>query len=83
MKFFTCFPITFEDPDLLGFFITLKIYNITGREIATLVNEKLNPGIYEVDWNASQYPSGIYFYKIEANGNNQNFTKTMKALLIK
>ena len=44
--------------------ITLKIYDILGREVATLVNEKLNPGTYEVEWDASNYPSGIYFYKL-------------------
>jgi len=44
----------------------LVVYNILGKEITTLVNENLSPGSYVVDWDGSAYPSGIYFYKIEA-----------------
>jgi photosystem II stability/assembly factor-like uncharacterized protein len=42
--------------------VSLKIYDITGREIQTLVNEKLNPGIYEVTFDGSNLSSGVYFY---------------------
>ncbi len=59
--------------------ILLKIYDITGREIETLVNEKQSPGTYEVSWDASQYSSGVYFFRIEA----ENFTDTKRMLLIK
>jgi len=58
---------------------TLKIFDILGREVATLVNEQLAPGTYEVDWNASEYPSGIYFYKLTAG----NFTAAKKLILLK
>lgn len=44
--------------------VLLKVYDIRGREIATLVNEQLTPGIYEAKWNADGYPSGIYFYQL-------------------
>ena len=47
----------------------MKIYDILGREVATLVNEKQKPGYYEVEWDASKNSSGIYFYRITA-GNN-------------
>jgi photosystem II stability/assembly factor-like uncharacterized protein len=42
----------------------LKIYDAIGREIETLVNENLNPGTYEIQWNASKYSSGVYFYSL-------------------
>ncbi|MFA5405267.1 MAG: right-handed parallel beta-helix repeat-containing protein [Ignavibacteria bacterium] len=59
--------------------VILKIYNIIGKEIATLVNEKQSPGIYEINWDASNYSSGIYFYRITAGG----FTDTKKLILMK
>ena len=57
----------------------LIIYDALGREVATLVNEKLSTGSYEVDWNGSGYPSGVYFYRVEA----EEFIETRKMLLIK
>jgi hypothetical protein len=58
---------------------TLKVYNALGGEIQTLVNEQLSPGIYQVDWNASRFSSGIYFYKLISG----NFTETKKMVLMK
>lgn len=49
--------------------VVLKIYDVLGRETATLVNEEMKPGKYEVEWNAANYPSGIYFYSLSAGGN--------------
>lgn len=46
--------------------VTLKIYDVLGRIVATLVNEKLNPGTYKVEFKGNDYPSGVYFYKLEA-----------------
>jgi hypothetical protein len=60
-------------------FVSLKIYDVLGREVATLINEEKAAGNYEVIFNAKNYPSGIYFYKI----NSGNFTDTKKMLLIK
>lgn len=59
--------------------ITLKIYDITGKEIETLVNELQSPGTYEVNWNASKYSSGTYFYRIEAG----DYSETKSMLLVK
>jgi PKD repeat protein len=59
--------------------VKLKIYDITGREIITLVNEQLKPGTYEVGWDASQYTSGVYFYRLTAG----EFTDTKRMLMIK
>ena len=60
-------------------FVTLKIYDILGREIKTLVNEKQSPGTYEVIFDGSGFPSGIYFCRINAG----NFSDIKKMLLIK
>jgi len=60
-------------------YVTLKIYDALGREIATLINEKLAPGTYEVEWNGSNYPSGVYFYRLITD----NFSETKKMLMIK
>jgi len=57
---------------------TLKIYDILGNEVTTLVNGKLNPGSYKVEFNASNLSSGIYFYRIIASG----FTETKKMILL-
>jgi photosystem II stability/assembly factor-like uncharacterized protein len=59
--------------------VKLKVYNILGNEIATLVNNKMQPGIYEVQFNANQLPSGVYFYKLTAG----NYSETKKMMLIK
>ena len=60
-------------------FVKLIVYNILGREVATLVNEKLNAGSYEFEWNASEYPSGVYFYKLITDA----FVETKKMVLLK
>jgi len=57
----------------------LIIYDILGREIATLVNNNLKPGTYEADWNASNYPSGVYFYKLITD----SYSETKKMVLMK
>jgi predicted acyl esterase len=59
--------------------VLLRVYNILGKEIATLVNEKLQPGTYKVKFDGSNLPSGIYFYKLET----ENYRETRKMLLIK
>ena len=55
------------------------IFDILGREITALVNEELKPGIYEVEWDASNYPSGVYYYTLLAG----DFKETRKMVLIK
>jgi len=58
---------------------TLKIYDVLGNEVATLVNEFRNAGSYEVDFNASALSSGVYFYKLQAG----LFVQTKKMVLMK
>ena len=60
-------------------FVSLKIYDILGREIRTLVNEEKSPGNYEVEFYGSNLSSGIYFYRIQAGG----FNETKKFILLK
>jgi hypothetical protein len=59
--------------------VSLKVYDILGREVATLVNEEKPAGEYEVEFNAVNLPSGIYFYQIRAG----NFSETKKMVLIR
>jgi hypothetical protein len=60
-------------------FVTLKVYDVVGNEIATLVNEQKPAGSYELQFDASSLTSGVYFYQLKAS----NFIQTKKMLLIK
>jgi hypothetical protein len=74
-------------------FVSLKVYDILGNEVATLVNEEKHPGTYEVEFNSSfikhhpssgistrgGYASGIYFYQLRAG----NFVETKKMVLLR
>ena len=60
-------------------YVRLIVYDILGKEAATLVNEKLIAGSYEVDWIASNYHSGVYFYKIKSG----DYVNVKKMLLVK
>lgn len=59
-------------------FVTLKVYDVLGREVATLVNRKQSPGSYSVKFDASNLPSGIYFYTLRAG----EFAQTKKMILL-
>ncbi len=59
--------------------ISLKVYNILGNEVATLVNEKKSPGRYHTTWDASSQPSGIYFCKMQS----ESYLQTQKLVVIK
>jgi photosystem II stability/assembly factor-like uncharacterized protein len=60
-------------------FVTIKIYDVLGNEIAELVNEEKAIGSYKVEFNASDLPSGIYFYRIQAG----SFIDTKKMIIVK
>lgn len=60
-------------------FISLKVYDITGREVATLVSQDLSPGQYSKQWNAAGIPSGIYFYRLQAG----SFSETKKLIFLR
>ncbi len=59
--------------------VSLKVYDILGNEIATLVNKSQNAGSYNINFNASEMPSGVYFYTLST----ESFTQTRKMLLLK
>jgi hypothetical protein len=63
----------------------LTVFDVLGREIEALLNVELNPGSYVVDWNASNYPSGMYFYKLEVTDPSTTLkvSETKKMVLIK
>ncbi|MBL0106139.1 MAG: choice-of-anchor D domain-containing protein [Ignavibacteria bacterium] len=60
-------------------FVSLKVFDVLGKEVITLVNEKLSPGVYEAEFDGSSLSSGIYFYKLEAG----DFIETKRMILIK
>ncbi len=59
--------------------VSLKIFDLLGREVATIVDEKKEAGSYTVEWNASKFSSGVYFYRLQAG----EFDKTKTLILIK
>ena len=62
-----------------GGLITMKVYDVLGREVTTLVNETKQPGEYEIEFNAASLSSGVYFYQLKA----RNFILTRKMVLLK
>jgi hypothetical protein len=71
--------IQFDIPAETQHPISLQIYDIRGRMVETLVNEKLEPGQHEIQWNASQHSSGVYFLRMNAG----TFPQTQKLILLK
>lgn len=59
--------------------VQIKVYDVIGREVMTLVNEQQSAGTYETVFNATSFASGIYFYKIQSG----NFVETKRMMLIK
>ncbi len=59
--------------------VTLKVYDVLGTEIETLVNEGKPVGTYELNWNGANLPSGVYFYRLQAG----SFVQTRKMILLK
>jgi hypothetical protein len=59
--------------------VRITIVDLLGREVRTLLNEQKSAGSYQVSWNASGVPSGVYFYRLQAG----SFTETQKLILLK
>jgi hypothetical protein len=70
-------PLKGEGPRVRS--VTLKVYDLLGREIATLVNEEKLPGIHNVKFDGNNLPSGLYFYQLKTN----EFIQTKKMILLK
>ncbi|HWA06860.1 MAG TPA: T9SS type A sorting domain-containing protein [Ignavibacteria bacterium] len=64
-------------------FAKLVIFDVLGREVATLVSEELKAGEYAVNYNAANLPSGVYLYRLTVDGNNSSFVATRKFVLVK
>ena len=63
-----------------GVNVTIKIYDIIGREVVTLLNNEFkNAGRYEVNWNANNYASGFYIYRLQAG----DYVSTKKLVFVK
>jgi hypothetical protein len=60
-------------------FVSLKIYNMLGREVATLVSDTKVAGYYSIDFSAADLSSGVYYYRLESDG----FTDVKKMMLVK
>jgi hypothetical protein len=79
------YPNPFNPTTTLSFvigqlsFVTLKVYDVLGREVTTIVNEEKPAGSYEVEFDASSLPSGVYFYQIIT----KNFNATRKMIVLK
>jgi hypothetical protein len=74
--------IRFDIPSLVRWgagVVVLKVYDILGREIQTLVNEKLSPGTYEVEFDGTNYASGVYYYTLTC----ENFSQTKRMVVVK
>lgn len=67
--------------------VTLRVYDILGREVSVLVNERKNAGVYETKFDAHGLSSGMYFYRFQAGdpskSSGQVFTQTKRLLLLK
>ena len=60
-------------------FVSLKVFDMLGREVATIVSEEMSAGSYSKQWNAANISSGIYFYRLQAG----SFTETKKLVLLR
>lgn len=63
--------------------VSIVMYDLLGREIATLLNENREADYYTVEFNGSNIASGVYFYRIDAEGEGKKFTKAMKMIIVK
>jgi len=83
------YPNPFNPVTNIGFrivdfgFVTITVFDVTGKEITKLINTDLKAGEYNIDWNASAYSSGVYFYKLTVTAGREVFTDTKKMVLIK
>lgn len=84
-KLFSNYPNPFNPVTNFGFrisdlgIVSLKVYNLLGQEVATLIDEQLHPGTYNVRWDASQFSSGVYYFRFQTG----DFIDTKKLILMK
>jgi hypothetical protein len=73
------YSLSSQERDGVRSHVTLKVYDVLGREVATLVNQTMEAGTHTVQWDASTSPSGVYFYRLETSAS----TITKKMLLVR
>ena len=79
------YPNPFNPVTKIGFDIPLwanvrlSVFDVSGKEVASLLNQYIQPGSYEIGWDGSNYASGIYYYKVIT----ESFTETKKMILVK
>ncbi len=76
--------IKFDLPKSSG--VRITVFDVTGKEVAVIVNETLQAGSYQTEWDASAYPSGVYFYRIvvrHGGSSTADFSETKRMMLIK
>jgi hypothetical protein len=84
-KLYQNYPNPFNPATMIRFQIAkrghvlMKVYDVLGREVVTLVNDVKEPGTYTVQWNATNFASGVYFYRLDAG----SYTSVKKLLLLK
>jgi hypothetical protein len=92
MKLYANYPNPFNPETVIrytvpdasaSYTVTLKIFNVLGQEITTLVNEQKSSGYYEVKWNALQQSSGVYFYQLSITDGSKAFQEIKKMVLMK
>jgi len=87
-------PTPFSPTTTIRFSNPVKVYDVLGSEIATLINEEKPAGSYEVEFNGKELPGGVYFYRLQADspsaslpagrqGSGQSFVETKKIILMK
>jgi hypothetical protein len=82
---FQNYPNPFNPTTIIKFqitiskFVKLSVFDMLGHEVATLMNEQLKPGMYEVEWDGTGYSSGTYYYKLFAG----DYVETKKMILMK
>jgi hypothetical protein len=68
-------------------FVSLKLFDVLGREVAALMNEELSAGVYTRQWNAANMPSGVYFYRLQVSqtsgGQAGSYIETKKLVLLR
>jgi hypothetical protein len=73
--------ITYQLPEYSA--VTVTVYNITGQKVAVLQSAEKPAGVYELQWDASALPSGVYFCKLVARSKNGHFNKTRKLTILR
>jgi hypothetical protein len=92
-KLFQNYPNPFNPNTVISYqlvvssYTSLKVYDVLGKEVFTLVNEQQQPGTYEIGFDGSNYPSGVYFYTLkthEVSGSStESFKETKRMVLVK